>query len=120
MVCCHLYMWYVCVQGIEARKAGSGTVFRGYEAEDVILTDYAQPADDGNGAVMNEPEVDMSSFYFPAMDNEMGMSFIYDTSFWNEPAFDFVGGPMTYYSTNVYPMPSFGSIEDSFAVDDFY
>lgn len=110
-----------CVQGIEARKAGSGAVFRGYEAEDVILTDYAQAADDGNGAlIMNEPEMDMSSFYFPAMDNEMGMSFIYDTSFWNEPAFDFVGGPMTYYSTNVYPMPSFGSIEDSFSVDDFY
>ncbi|XP_015163601.1 B3 domain-containing transcription factor FUS3 [Solanum tuberosum] len=108
-------------QGIEARKAGSGAVFRGYEAEDVILTDYAQAADDGNGAIiMNEPEMDMSSFYFPAMDNEMGMSFIYDTSFWNEPAFDFVGGPMTYYSTNVYPMPSFGSIEDSFSVDDFY
>ncbi|XP_049383081.1 LOW QUALITY PROTEIN: B3 domain-containing transcription factor FUS3 [Solanum stenotomum] len=109
------------IYGIEARKAGSGAVFRGYEAEDVILTDYAQAADDGNGAlIMNEPEMDMSSFYFPAMDNEMGMSFIYDTSFWNEPAFDFVGGPMTYYSTNVYPMPSFGSIEDSFSVDDFY
>uniref|UniRef100_A0A3Q7FCD9 TF-B3 domain-containing protein n=2 Tax=Solanum lycopersicum TaxID=4081 RepID=A0A3Q7FCD9_SOLLC len=108
------------IYGIEARKAGSGAVFRGYEAEDVILTDYAQAADDGNGALMNEAEMDMSSFYFPAMDNEMGMSFIYDTSFWNEPAFDFVGGPMTYYSTNVYPMPSFGSIEDSFSVDDFY
>lgn len=86
----------------------------------MILTDYAQAADDGNGVLMNEPELDMSSFYFPAMDNEMGMSFIYDTSFWNEPAFNFVGGPMTYYSTNVFPMPSFGSIEDSFSVDDFY
>ncbi|OIT30074.1 PREDICTED: B3 domain-containing transcription factor FUS3-like [Nicotiana attenuata] len=108
------------IYGIEARKAGDGAVFRGYEAEDMILTDYAQTADDGNGVLINEPELDMSSFYFPAMDNEMGMSFIYDTSFWNEPAFDFVGGPMTYYSTNVFPMPSFGSIEDSFSVDDFY
>ncbi|XP_060194051.1 B3 domain-containing transcription factor FUS3 isoform X2 [Lycium barbarum] len=108
------------IYGIEARKAGSGAVFRGYEAEDMILTDYGQAAGDGNQVLMNEPEMDMSSFYFPAMDNEMGMSFIYDTSFWNEPAFDFVGGPTTYYSTNVFPMPSFGSIEDSFSVDDFY
>ncbi|KAK4346154.1 hypothetical protein RND71_032493 [Anisodus tanguticus] len=108
------------IYGIEARKAGSGAVFRGYEAEDMILTDYVQAADDGNGVIMKEPEMDMSSFYFPAMDNEMSMSFIYDTSFWNEPAFDFVGGPMTYYSTNVFPMPSFGSIEDSFSIDDFY
>ncbi|KAK4367333.1 hypothetical protein RND71_011125 [Anisodus tanguticus] len=108
------------IYGIEARKAGSGAVFHGYEAEDMILTDYAQAADDGNGVIMKEPEMDMSSFYFPAMDNEMSMSFIYDTSFWNEPAFDFVGGPMTYYSTNVFPMPSFGSIEDSFSIDDFY
>ncbi|KAM3286872.1 B3 domain-containing transcription factor FUS3 [Capsicum chacoense] len=110
------------IYGIEARKAGSGPVFRGYEAEDVILTDYAQATDDGNGkgVLKNEAEMDMSSFYFPAMDNEMDMSFIYDTSFWNEPAFDFVGGPMTYYSTNVNPTPSFGSIEDSFPVDDFF
>ncbi|CAN4082243.1 unnamed protein product [Withania somnifera] len=107
------------IYGIEARKAGGGAVFHGYEAEDAILTDYTQAADDGNGVLMKEPEMDMSSFYFPAIDDEIGMSFIYDTSFWNEPAFDFVGGPMTYHSTNVIPMPSFGSIEDSFSVDDF-
>ncbi|CAN4079052.1 unnamed protein product [Withania somnifera] len=107
------------IYGIEARKAGTGAVCHGYEAEDAILTDYTQAADDGNAVLMKEPEMDMSSFYFPAMDDEIGMSFIYDTSFWNEPAFDFVGGPMTYHSTNGFPMPSFGSIEDSFSVDDF-
>ncbi|XP_030461747.1 B3 domain-containing transcription factor FUS3-like [Syzygium oleosum] len=54
---------------------------------------------------------------YPAIDQDVEMSFVYDTSFSNDSPLDFLGGSMTTYA-RISPPESFGSV-DNLCLDDF-
>ncbi|PKI56056.1 hypothetical protein CRG98_023525 [Punica granatum] len=67
-----------------------------------------------------DQENKVSSFnyeYYPIID-DVGMSFIYDTTFSSDSPLDFLGGSMTNF-TRIGPPESFGSVEN-LSLDDFY
>lgn len=86
------------------------------EAQDISTSE------DASNVVQNilECEPDTSGLFpetFPRVD-DMGMSFIYDTTFSNDSPLDFLGGSMTNYS-RVGNEPNFASL-DTLSFDGFF
>ncbi|XP_022741514.1 B3 domain-containing transcription factor FUS3-like [Durio zibethinus] len=99
---------------IQAKKASD---------QDHVYTDIAR-INAVNDIILHDYEVSKYSssyyYYYPTMDEDSGMSFIYDTtSFSNDSPLDFLGGSsMTNYS-RMESLESFGSVEN-LSLDEFY
>lgn len=103
-------------QIIEARKDFSAQAC----STDKDPQDISSSEDASNAAPILEYEPDTSGLFpesFPRVD-DMGMSFIYDTTFSNDSPLDFLGGSMTNYS-RVGNEPNFASL-DSLSFDGFF
>lgn len=96
---------------IQAKKAG--------EAEDVCNETRKNAINDIQIEAYPEVNEIIDSFdmIYPAMDEDPGMSFVYDTTSSNYSPLDFLGGCMTNY-TRIAPSESFTSV-DNFCLDDF-
>ncbi|KAK9272290.1 hypothetical protein L1049_002661 [Liquidambar formosana] len=94
---------------IQAKKASDQDVY----------TDLTRNA--VNDHFVHDFEVNKSSYYQvnPPTVQDVGMSFIYDTSFSNDSPLDFLGGSTTNYYSRINPLESFGSVEN-LSLDDFY
>ncbi|CAH9088961.1 unnamed protein product [Cuscuta epithymum] len=120
---------------IEARKCGDQEAYN--RAACVLKDEYGQNGESG-GAIQNEVAESEAADYksssscyypqsFPRVDEEsteQTSTFVYETSFSSEVVspFDFLGGSMTMMNnySSFDPLSSFGSIDDSLYIDDFY
>lgn len=104
-------------QAIQAKKASEQEIYSDIaknvvdvEINDIIFSDY----DD----VTKANPIYMP---YPTVDDDPGMSFIYDTSsaFADDSPFDFLDGSMTTNYSRMGPLEGFGSVEN-LSLDDFY
>ncbi|XP_022141645.1 B3 domain-containing transcription factor FUS3 [Momordica charantia] len=102
---------------IQAKKASEQEIYSDIaknvvdvEINDIIFSDY----DD----VTKANPIYMP---YPTVDDDPGMSFIYDTSsaFADDSPFDFLDGSMTTNYSRMGPLEGFGSVEN-LSLDDFY